>query len=110
MSESNEISLDGETGRLVGEIDVAVADRTQADLLAVALSAPSDSFVVDCAELTFIDMSGVHVLERVAAESRRQVHLVNLCRSCRIVFETLELCELFGIEPVPYAQRPNANA
>jgi anti-anti-sigma factor len=53
-------------GRLSGEIDIVVAPAAETDLLAAAMRAPGSTVVIDCVGLTFIDLSGVHMLEHVA--------------------------------------------
>jgi anti-anti-sigma factor len=83
--------------RLSGEVDAAVTRAAGLALLATAIRTPGPSISFDCAELTFIDASGITMFLRVEAESGKRVHLVNLSRSCRRVFEVLDLCERFGI-------------
>lgn len=87
-------------GRLSGELDVAVAPRTEIELVAVAIGIPGSSIAFDCAALTFIDGSGVNMLLHVAQRSGKRVRLVNLDPTCRRVFEILDLCETFGIDEV----------
>ena len=86
---------------LRGEIDVAVADKLEPVLLAVAVSTRGSRVVFDCAELTFIDVSGIRMLLNVAQRSGKPVQLANLDPGCRFVFKTLGLCELFGIDEIP---------
>ena len=87
-------------GPLSGEVDVAVASQIEPLLLDVAVGTPGSSVVFDCAELSFIDSSGVNMLLRVAKRSGKPVQLVNLDPSCRRVFEYLGLCEQFGISEI----------
>jgi anti-anti-sigma factor len=85
-------------GRLAGEVDLAVAPDAGRTLLAVARHADGPVVGVDCAELTFIDASGVTMLLDVVQRSGKALQLVNLITRCRRVFEVLDLCEWFGIE------------
>ena len=84
---------------LSGEVDLAVAPDAGKRLLAVAQETPGSSVVLDCTELTFIDASGITMLLDVAERSGKAVRLVNLTACCRKVFDVLDLCEWFGIEP-----------
>ncbi len=100
MFEKPQGLLDRVDGRLSGEIDPAVAPAVEADLVAAAICAPGSSFAIDCAELTFIDSSGVHMLHHVAKRSGKHVRLVHLDRGCRRVFEILGSCETFGVAEI----------
>lgn len=86
-------------GPLSGEVDLAVAPDTGRRLLAVARDTAGQSVEFDCSDLTFIDASGITMLLEVAQRSGKVVRLVNLAASCRRVFDVLDLCEWFGIEP-----------
>jgi len=81
-----------------GEIDVAVSGAVGRKLLTVATATDGAVVELDCAELTFIDASGVTMLLDVANRSGKQVRLVNLIPCCRRVFEILDLDEQFGID------------
>jgi anti-anti-sigma factor len=94
----HEVVLDRRTGRLSGEIDMASAPFAERRLLASVLGTPESTVVIDCMELTFIDLSGVEMLEHVAQRSGKTVHLANLSPPARRVFEILKLCERFGID------------
>jgi anti-anti-sigma factor len=83
---------------LAGEVDLAVAPDAGKILLTVAQHADGSVVVVDCAELTFIDASGVTMLLDVVQQSGKALRLVNLVWCCRRVFEVLDLCEWFGID------------
>ncbi len=85
-------------GRLVGEVDLAVAPDAGRGLLTIAQDSPRPSVVFDCAELTFIDASGITMLLDVVERSGKAVQLVNLTANCRRVFDVLDLCEWFGIK------------
>lgn len=92
-----EVVLDRLAGRLCGEIDLAVAPALESYFVVAALGTPGATVVIDCTELTFIDLSGVHMLEHVAYRSGKTVHLANVPPPARRVFEVLHLCEMFGI-------------
>jgi anti-anti-sigma factor len=83
---------------LSGEVDVAVAGAVGEKLLSVATGTEGATVEFDCAELTFIDASGITMLLQVAKCSGKQVLLLNLLPRCRRVFEILDLCERFGID------------
>jgi anti-anti-sigma factor len=99
MSEHSEVLLDRLDGRLSGEMDMATASAAETDFLAMALRTVSPTLTVDCTELTFIDSAGVHMLEHVAKRSGKPVQLTNVPQNCRRVFEVLNLCERFAIQP-----------
>jgi anti-anti-sigma factor len=84
-------------GQLSGEIDLASAPEAGKVLLASANDASGLGVVFDCAELTFIDASGITMLLDVVERSGKAVRLVNIADGCRRVFEVLDLCEWFGI-------------
>ncbi len=84
-------------GRLAGEVDLAVASEAGRRLLTAARDARGP-VVFDCAELTFIDASGITMLLDVVERSGKAVRLVNLTACCRRVFEVLDLCTWFGID------------
>ncbi len=86
--------------KLEGEVDLAVVAGAEAALYAVAMDTPGEEVELDCADLTFIDASGVTMLLHVAARSGKFVHLVHLAPNCRRVFEILGLCAWFGIDEV----------
>src|ERR1700716_3876361 len=88
----------GLTYALAGEIDIAVAARIGADALAATVGEPGSTMAFDCAEMTFIDASGITMLLDVARRSGKRVHVVNLLPSCRVVFELLGLCQRFAVE------------
>ena len=100
MSEQSQVFLDRLDGRMSGDIDMATARTAETDFLALALRTDSTTLALDCTELTFIDSSGVHMLEHVARRSGKKVQLDHLPTTCRIVFEILDRCEEFGIPPI----------
>ena len=71
-----------------GEVDMASAPELET-ALTTYIQASTGDVVLDCAQMTFIDSSGVRVLVRLArvldAASRRLV-VTNLRESCRPVF------------------------
>jgi anti-anti-sigma factor len=97
MSEKSTIVRERLRGRLSGEIDVAVADVAEIDLILFAMSSPA-STVIDCEEMTFIDSAGVRMLEHVAQRSGMRVTLANVHPGQQRIFAMLGLSETFGIE------------
>jgi anti-anti-sigma factor len=85
---------------LSGEVDRAVTQQLEPRLLDIALSTPGPTVAFDCAELTFIDSSGIDMLVRVAEQCGKAVRLVNLASGSRRLFEILDLCARFGLEDV----------
>jgi anti-anti-sigma factor len=85
---------------LSGEVDRAVTPELEPRLLDIAVSSSETTVVFDCAELTFIDSSGIDMLVRVAEQCGKPVRLVNLASGSRRLFEILDLCARFGIEDV----------
>jgi anti-anti-sigma factor len=58
--------------------------------------------IVDCTDLTFMDSSGMHVLEdaRDALETQgREIHVVNVGRKPRRVFEVLGFTDMLRDNP-----------
>ncbi|GLU47550.1 anti-sigma factor antagonist [Nocardiopsis ansamitocini] len=53
---------DGIVIALAGEIDIATEDDFRATVLQAAVDSPNSRVVLDCAQLTFIDSSGLRVL------------------------------------------------
>jgi anti-anti-sigma factor len=96
VATKSHLFLDRLAGRLSGEMDLASAPDAEVDLLAAAISRPGTTVDIDCAGLTFIDSSGVHMLQHVAKRSGKSVQLVNVDRSCRRVFEILGFCGALG--------------
>jgi anti-sigma B factor antagonist len=85
-------------GALSGEIDMATAPTLEAGLLAAVVASPDSTAVVECGGVTFLDSSGVHMLEDVVEQSSKAVHLVNVVGAPRRVFEILDLCRSYGID------------
>jgi anti-anti-sigma factor len=98
MSESSKVFLERLAGRLSGEIDFAASPAAKTDLLALARCSPGSTITIDCMDVTFIDSSGVHMLEQVAKRSGKNVRLFGLPQGPRRVFEISGLCEKFGID------------
>jgi anti-sigma B factor antagonist len=81
---------------LRGEIDVRTAPDVRVDLHALIQRSPAP-LRVDCAELTFIDSTGVAVLLETEHElQRRDLHIriTNVRPGPRRVFELLGLSDL----------------
>ena len=76
---------------LTGAVDLATAPALLAELQR-AIECSVANIVVDCSDLTFIDSTGLYVLEeaqRALRAQRREMHLVNVARSPRRTFEVL---------------------
>jgi anti-anti-sigma factor len=97
MLDQSERSPSPSTRLLPGEIDMAVAPELEPRLLDLAVRTAEPSVAFDCSGLTFIDSSGVKMLENVVSGSGKSVQLLNLDPGCRLVFEVLDLCQTFGI-------------
>ena len=92
----------GVTIALHGAYDIATAPALSADLHSAIESGDAD-IVVDCTHLTFIDSSGVQVLEQGRGSLERQgrrLHIVNIGRERR-VFEMLGLAYMLRDDLIP---------
>jgi anti-anti-sigma factor len=81
---------------LRGEVDIGSAPRVRADLLA-AIGRDQAHLLVDCAQLTFIDSTGIAVLleaNRELEADGRHMLIVNIPPGLRRVFEVLGLTDL----------------
>lgn len=86
--------------QLRGEVDLATAPQLVVDLVRLA-QVTNGVMVVDCAELSFIDSSGVAALLRVERKLRtvgRSMRLLHLRPMQRRVIEILGLTEILGVE------------
>lgn len=82
---------------LTGELDLRRADQLEAGLLAHAESTPGDTIVIDCADLTFIDSSGLGMLVDVHNQSGKQLRLQSVPEPCRNVFVVTGLDTMFDV-------------
>jgi anti-sigma B factor antagonist len=82
---------------LSGELDLRRADQLEAGLLAHAERTPGDTVVIDCAELTFIDSSGLGMLVDVHNQSGKRLSLQRLPEPCRDVFRVTGLDTMFDV-------------
>jgi anti-sigma B factor antagonist len=76
---------------LSGEVDLATAPALLAELQR-AIECSVANVVVDCLDLTFIDSTGMYVLEeaqRALQNQGRAMHVVNVARRPRRMFEVL---------------------
>jgi anti-sigma B factor antagonist len=83
--------------RLHGEIDMANAADVARALDDVARVSSTPVVLVDCADLTFIDSSGLLVLMRIARRLEgegRRLRIVNLLDAQRRVFEVAGLDDM----------------
>jgi anti-sigma B factor antagonist len=84
---------------LRGEVDLVNAAMVTRELERV-VETTTDSLVVDCAELDFIDSSGISALVGInqqLREHRRAMRLVNLQTGPRRVFVVLGLEAMFDL-------------
>jgi anti-sigma B factor antagonist len=94
------MSVDNMTYRLRGDVDLEAAPRIVEDLRDYA-SRTTGAVVVDCAELSFLDSSGVDALLRIGRmlrDERRRLHLVHLSDTPRRVVDILGLGETLGVD------------
>jgi anti-sigma B factor antagonist len=85
---------------VAGELDLASAPQLQHELLAL-LALPVHTVTLDLDALTFIDSSGLNVLNRVrnAADGHGiDLKLCNVRRPARQVLDVTRMTELFTIE------------
>jgi anti-sigma B factor antagonist len=82
---------------LSGDLDLRRADHLEAGLLAHAASAPGETVVIDCADLTFIDSSGLGMLVGVHQQSGKHLRLQRVPDSCRDVFVLTRLDTMFDL-------------
>ena len=81
---------------LRGEIDLACAPELESKLL-VLVHVTDDDLILDCADLEFIDLPGIHVLveiQRLLAIYGRSLRMVNLSYEPRLLIEVLGLVDL----------------
>jgi anti-sigma B factor antagonist len=84
--------------RLSGDIDLASAPAMLEQLVAFAENGVEDGrLVIDCSALTFIDSTGLSVLEAASKKTGKQIVLVALPEHCRRVFEVTGLDEVFEL-------------
>jgi anti-sigma B factor antagonist len=85
---------------LVDEIDLANAAEVE-DELRRAVDASDADLVIDCHQLSFIDSSGIYVLERTRDRLRakeRELRIVHVGPSVRRVFDILGLLEELRVD------------
>jgi anti-sigma B factor antagonist len=89
--------------RMSGEVDLSTAPLVRSEL-ARLISADDAHLLIDCAQLTFIDSTGVAVLleanQKLEAGGRHLL-LLNVQRGPRRVLETLGLSDLLRFEREP---------
>jgi anti-anti-sigma factor len=83
--------------RLFGTLEAANAGRIGERLLARLYQLDSDQVEVDCSSLTFIDSSGLAVLDHVRNRSGRTIVLQGVRPEVRSVFEATGFDSLFEI-------------
>jgi anti-sigma B factor antagonist len=80
---------------VTGELDLLRSDELEPMLLARAAATTSETLVLDCSELTFIDSSGLGMLVAVHDQTGKQLQLRNVSEACRRVFEVAGLDTMF---------------
>jgi anti-anti-sigma factor len=92
---------------LRGEIDLANADELIVTLRSAA-SEWSGTLVVDCMDLTFIDMAGIRVLILVHSELAQQDRDLRLVHPSPIFTRVLQILALtYLLKPIPVAAVSN---
>jgi anti-sigma B factor antagonist len=92
--------MDNTTYQLGGEVDLVAAPRLVEDMRGFA-SQTTGTVVVDCAELSFLDSSGIDALlrvDRMLRDERRRLRLVHLQDTPRRVVEILGLGATLGVD------------
>lgn len=83
---------------LVGELDLATADRVEQELRHVEATGAS-SIVVDLSGLTFIDSTGARLLLQAFARSRTDANRLTLLRGPRAVQRVFEITGIADLLP-----------
>ena len=89
--------------RMSGEVDLSTAPLVRSEL-ARLISADDAHLLIDCAQLTFIDSTGVAVLLEANQQLEaggRHLLLLNVQRGPRRVLEALGLSDLLRFEREP---------
>ena len=89
---------------LCGDLDLESAPRTREDLRLVVSGSNSD-VVIDCADLTFIDSTGVALLleaERDLKQRGRRMLIANASPGLRRTFEALGLADMLRSDWAPW--------
>jgi anti-sigma B factor antagonist len=95
---------------LRGEIDIANADGLLTTLRSVA-GQHSRAVLVDCMDLTFIDMSGLRVFIRVQSELAQEGRDLYLLHPSPILARMLEVLDLtYLMRPVPESVAQESDA
>jgi anti-sigma B factor antagonist len=84
-----------------GELDIAVAPELQEKLL-VLVNATNDDLVLDCADLEFVDSTGVAVFvhtQQLLSVNGRRLRVENLHGMARRTFDIVGLTESMEGEP-----------
>lgn len=82
---------------LSGELDLRRADLLEAGLLAHAENTPGDTVVIDCADLTFIDSSGLGMLVDVHHQTGKRLRLLHVSEPCRNVLVLTGVDAMFDL-------------
>jgi anti-anti-sigma factor len=84
--------------KLQGEVDISNCEGLLADFLAeVSGDGASPTIEIDCAELEFIDSSGLNMLTQLAQRTAKRLVLYSVPAKCRRTFEITKLDEVFEL-------------
>ncbi len=84
---------------LIGELDLASAERLESELRDVAKAGPSE-LVIDLRRLQFLDSNGLRVLSEANERAQEEGHALRVVRGPRAVqrvFEITGLAERFDL-------------
>jgi anti-sigma B factor antagonist len=97
---------------LVGDVDLATSREVLEQLLAHAESddIAGGRILIDCSGLTFIDSTGVSILDRVSKESGKGIVLVAVPAKCRRVFEITGMDHVFELVDQVDEERPEESS
>jgi anti-anti-sigma factor len=90
---------------LSGEIDMTVADQL-VDLVLDLLPGQHDTIILDFAEVTFCDSSGINALIRIQGHQTQAGHtmrVINATESVRRVLELTGVADYLNVEDSPPA-------
>ncbi len=83
-----------------GEVDLCVAPEIQADTDAAFATPGVERVVIDLAECTFIDSSGLHVLVAAAQTAQARGQTLRITGSHGVVQRVIELTGLDSVLPL----------
>ena len=86
--------------QVAGVVDLATGAELQAKLMVLA-TVTTDDLVLDCADLEFIDSTGIGVfmhIRQLLEVHGRELRIVNMSDRVRRPFDLLGLTDVLGIE------------